>query len=241
MKIDSYLFTNEGGKEYNEDFSILKEEGESGIYVVADGLGGHQHGNLASRCIANSLLEAWDARKGRNRSDWLEEQIEVANQKLLEYQKELQSIMKSTVAALAIDGKQAVWANVGDSRVYYFRNGEEIYTTEDHSVSYKKYRAGQITKAQINQDEDQSGLLRSLGSEERWEPDIYECTDGLVSGDGFLICTDGLWKYLYDEEILVDFLKAQKAQDWVELLLLRVIERILPESDNLTVLAVMVE
>ncbi len=241
MKADSYLFTNKGGKEQNEDFSAYREEAGSGIYVAADGLGGYRHGDLASKCVAEAVLEAWDSEYDGDRSDWLEEQIKAANQKLMECQQELQCTMKSTIAALAIDGKKAVWANVGDTRLYYIHHREMVHMTEDHSVAYKKYKAGQITKAQINEDEDQSGLLRCLGGEERWEPDVYESTDGLAPGDGFLICTDGLWKYLCDEEILVDFLKAEKARDWAELLLLRVIDRIVPGSDNLTVLTVMVE
>ncbi len=240
MKIDSYIFTNKGGNEHNEDFSAYKEEAESGIYVVADGVGGYRHSDLASKCVTDSVLEAWNINDSGNRVDWLEKQIETANGKLLKYQQEIHSTIKSTIVALAIDGKKAAWANVGDSRLYYIHNGEVVHMTEDHSVAYKKYKAGEITKAEINQDEDQSGLLRCLGGVERWEPDIYECTECLASGDGFLLCTDGMWKYLFDEEILIDFLKVEKAKDWAELLLLRVIDRITQGSDNLTILTVMV-
>lgn len=241
MRLESFLFTNEGGRVYNEDFAAFRAEADSGIYIVADGLGGHQHGEMASQCVGNLLLEAWNTGIGNDRADWLQNQIEEANQRLLELQQEVQNTMKTTLVALVISEEHAAWANVGDSRLYFLRDREIFHVTEDHSVAYKKYRAGQITRAQIGQDEDQSCLLRSLGSQERWEPDVYDYAECLKPQDGFLLCSDGLWEYLYDEEILTDYLKAETAQDWAELLLLRVIARIQPHSDNLSILTVMVK
>lgn len=235
------MFTNEGGRTYNEDFAAFREETDNGIYIVADGLGGHQHGEMASQCVGDLLLEAWNAGIGNDRAGWLQNQIEEANQRLLELQQEAQNTMKTTLVALVISEEHAAWANVGDSRLYFLRDREILHMTEDHSVAYKKYRAGQITKAQIGQDEDQSCLLRSLGSRERWEPDVYDYAECLRPQDGFLLCSDGLWEYLHDEEILTDYLKAETAQDWAELLLLRVIARIQPHSDNLSLLTVMVK
>lgn len=235
------MFTNEGGRTYNEDFAAFREETDNGIYIVADGLGGHQHGEVASKCVGNILLEAWDCDIVNDRADWLKNQIEEANQRLMALQQEERSTMKTTLVALIINDDHAAWANVGDSRLYYLRDNKILHMTEDHSVAYKKYRSGQITKAQIGQDEDQSCLLRSLGSHDRWEPDVYDYAGCLKPRDGFLLCSDGLWEYLHDEEILIDYLKAETARDWAELLLLRVIARIQPNSDNLSLLTVMVK
>lgn len=239
MRLDGYLYTNAGGRSYNEDSAAFKEEDGHGIFVVADGLGGHQHGEMASACVRDSLIEGWDASAGEDRAEQLREQIAIANQKLLDLQQEQQCTMKSTVVALTVDENSATWAHVGDSRLYYLHRNTIWNITEDHSVSYKKYKAGEITRAQICFDEDQSCLLRTLGNKERCEPDIHASGELLEPGDAFLLCSDGVWEYLYDEEILIDLLKAETAEEWAELLLLRVIARLEPENDNLTLLTVM--
>ena len=90
-------------------------------------------------------------------------------------------------------------------------------------------------------DEDQSRLLRSLGSEERNEPDIHAADVPLAQGDAFFLCSDGAWEYLMDEEILIDFLKSETAEHWAELMVLRIIERVRGENDNLSLLTVILK
>lgn len=241
MKFDTYLYTNAGSREDNEDSAVFITKENHGIFIVADGLGGHSHGKLASQCVISSLEEAWTLSEPENRTVWMKQQIEAANQKILALQKDCHSRLKSTVVALSIDDQKAVWAHVGDSRLYYLHNRSISHITADHSVSYKKYKAGEITRAQINQDEDQSCLLRSLGGEDHFQPDLGEASHDLEPGDGFLLCSDGIWEYLYDEEVLIDLLKADTAKEWGELLLLRVISRIQPENDNLTLMTIMLQ
>ena len=79
-----------------------------------------------------------------------------------------------------------------------------------------------------------------LGSPDRNNPDIGFADSPIEPGDGFFLCSDGMWEYLLDEEILIDFLKAETAQDWAEQLLLRAMDRIRPKNDNLSLIAVMV-
>jgi serine/threonine protein phosphatase PrpC len=240
MKFDEYSYTNRGGRSCNEDSVGSAHEVDSGLFVVADGLGGHEHGELASACVRDTLLEDFAPMK-EGRADWLTERIAEANRRVLEKQAEMNSVLKSTVVTLAIDGECAVWANVGDSRLYYLHESAIYSYTEDHSVSYKKYKAGLITREEICTDEDQSRLLRSLGSEERNTPDVKICDVPLVPGDAFLLCSDGVWEYVRDEEIVIDLLKARNAREWAELLLLRLMNRISGENDNLTLLALMLK
>lgn len=241
MKMDGYLYTHPGGRSYNEDSAVFLEKEEHGIYVVADGLGGHEHGELASKCVCDSIVQGWPEHEITDRKQWLGQQISKANDALMELQTEIQANAKSTVVVLTIDDERATWANVGDSRLYYFHDGEIACITEDHSVSYKKYKAGEITRWQIGQDEDQSCLLRSLGGKERNQPDIHDTIAGLKAGDAFLLCTDGVWEYLQEEEMLIDLLKTHTSEEWAEHLLLRVMERIPEDNDNLTLLAVRLE
>lgn len=240
MIFDEFKYTNQGGRSYNEDSVGSKICENSGLFVVADGLGGHQFGEVASACVRDTLLENFQPLE-ENRKEWLVDRIAEANRRVLAKQQERNSVLKSTVVALAIDETQAVWANVGDSRLYYLHDSAIYSYTEDHSVSYKKYKAGEITREQICMDEDQSRLLRSIGSEDRNEPDVRSCDVPLESGDAFLLCSDGVWEYLKDEEILIDLLKAKNAKEWGELLLLRMMPRIGTENDNLTLLTLMLK
>lgn len=241
MKIDSYIFTSPGGREYNEDYAGMKNTDNGAVFVLADGLGGHRFGELASECAVNSIIsdlsDVSDPEKDTQTR--LQESIEQANGKILDLQQEKAAKMKSTVVALCIESDVANWANVGDSRLYHLSNGEIISITDDHSVAYKKYKAGEITRAQIGSDEDQSSLLRVLGGSGSCKPDFASAQ--INSGDGFMLCSDGIWEYLYDNEVLFDFLKADTAQEWAELMLLRVIERIHGDNDNLSLITVILK
>ena len=239
MNIDSFLYTNTGGRDHNEDAVGRCTLPDGELFVVADGLGGQMFGEQASAFVVKSLTEAELPSDEADTTAWLETQIEQANTGLLRLQDETRSNMKSTEVTLLIQGNEAQWANVGDSRLYYFHRGELAFVTEDHSVAYKKYKAGEITRAQIATDEDQSSLLRSLGNKERHQPSLGGAT--LTPGDGFLLCSDGLWEHLYDGEILFDYLKSDSAKEWAEQLLLRVIARQKPGTDNLSLITVIVQ
>ena len=240
MCLESYYFTNRGGRAENEDSAALSENELGGIYVVADGLGGHKHGEMASRCVVNTIVDSWKgimARQSMERR--MADCIAMANSEVLRLQEENRSNMKSTVVALGIEGKQAVYANTGDSRIYFIRGGKIHAISEDHSVAYKKFKAGEISRAQIAVDEDQSSLLKALGNERRWEPDVH--LSDVKPGDAFMLCSDGIWEYLIDEEILADSLKTDDARHWAELMLVRVLGRISLGNDNMTLLTVKVK
>lgn len=238
MSFDIFEYTNKGGRSYNEDSIDYITAGDSGIFVVADGLGGHQYGDKASGCVCDSLINGWNGSFGGSTTEWLKERIALANTNVLALQKEMNAILKSTVVVLAIDNNVANWANVGDSRLYFFRDGRIADYTNDHSVAFKKYRAGEITREQIAVDEDQSSLLKSVGSEDRSEPEIYDRNIMLEPGDAFLLCSDGVWEYLMDEEIAIDLLKSDNSKEWAELLLTRLMGRIDGTNDNLSLLAI---
>lgn len=238
MEYRSFSFTSEGGREENQDAAAAREKASAAIYIVADGLGGHQDGKLASECVTQTLVQAWEAAPPENQETWLKEQFAKVQEQLLEFQEKKNSTMKSTAAVLTLRDSTAVWANTGDSRVYHLRGSRIEHVTEDHSVAYKKYKAGEISRAQINTDDDQSCLLKALGNKDKWQPDIGGCE--VEAGDGFLLCSDGVWEYVYDEEIIIDWLKAETPDEWAELLLMRMLDRIKPGNDNLTIMTVAV-
>lgn len=240
MILDKYEFSSRGSRYCNEDAVGSRVEGDSGIFVAADGLGGHSFGEAASACVRDTLLEGFPCQE-ENTAWWLERQFAEANRRVCALQEEKGKILKSTAVVLSIIGNEAVWAHVGDSRLYYIHNGRLAAYTEDHSVAYKKYKAGAISRQEIAFDEDQTALLRSIGGKDHNEPAIRAYEKPLCPGDAFFLCTDGAWEFLDDAEIVIDLLKSENARQWVEFLLLRLMERIKGGNDNLTMLAVMLK
>ncbi len=240
MKFDVYEYTSQGGRECNEDSIGSYYNDNGGIFVVADGLGGHSNGNEASAIAVEAIIDGWQL----NSKDMIAQfnaKFSEANSKILELQWIRKCVMKTTAAVLAVDNDRAFMANTGDSRVYFFHKNELHSYTHDHSVAYKKYKAGEITREEIATDEDQSSLLRAIGGEDRFLPEITEC--GIVeSGDAFMLCSDGAWEYLKDMEILTDLLKSKTAKQWSELLMLRIMKRLGSEkNDNLSIITVIIE
>ncbi len=240
MVIDVYEYSNQGGRSYNEDSVGSLIKGDSGIFVVADGLGGHAFGELASSCVRDTLISGFTPGVA-DPAGWYGSMAALANRNILQLQLEKGDIMKSTFVSLLIDGPRAVWAHSGDSRLYFFHKGYVAAYTEDHSVSYKKYKAGEIDREAIAGDEDQSSLLRTLGNQERFEPDIFVLPKALEAGDAFFLCTDGAWEFLRDEEMAVDLAKAEDAKHWAYLMLMRMMDRIKGGNDNLTLQTIMIK
>lgn len=240
MRFDVYEYTSKGGRSYNEDSLGSYFDGSGGVFVVADGLGGHDRGGDASAAAVKAITTGWDT-SSENISEQICEKVEQANSIILELQKQNNTVMKTTAAILAVCGQKAVMANSGDSRVYFIHNNELHSYTKDHSVAFKKYLAGEITREMIAVDEDQSALLRSLGGTDRYKPELYECDTAVVPGDAFMLCSDGTWEYLKDEEILIDFLKSEDAEKWAEMLMIRIMERLNGNNDNLSIMTVIVE
>ncbi len=240
MNFDVYCYSDKGGRDRNEDSMTYLTNENNGIFVVADGLGGHKYGDLASKVVCDSLVDNWNGKFDTNLQDWLEKRIECSNKAVIAMQKEKGDILKSTVVALAVDNGRAVWANSGDSRLYYISDKALKMVTNDHSVAFKKYKAGEITREQIMTDEDQSCLLRAIGGIDRYQPEIYNSDIMLKSGDAFMLCSDGIWEYVYDREVAADYLKSKSATQWAKRLIHRVESRAKSDNDNLTIMTIVV-
>ncbi|MDR0904706.1 MAG: serine/threonine-protein phosphatase [Oscillospiraceae bacterium] len=243
MKIDAFTYTNPGSYEKNDDRAIINLNGarDGGIFVLADGLGGHKGGDVAAQTAAD-LLSAGTEDGRLMTGGEITSSFSAANDKILAQQLETGlSRMKTTAVLLHIADGAAVWAHIGDSRLYYISNGEIVHITPDQSVSYRKYASGEITFAGINVDEDRTALLRALGNIDKFEPKIADAAVELQRGDAFLLCSDGVWECLFSEEILIDRLKSETSKEWAEHMLLRHIRRARPGNDNYTLITVMID
>jgi serine/threonine protein phosphatase PrpC len=237
MKLSAYCYTNQGGREHNED-SVRCFAGEGrGIFVLADGLGGHGCGEVASALAADAICDGIAA--GNPDAGELCAIFQAANAAIIDRQAVPgQEDMKTTAIALFVASDRAVWAHVGDSRLYRFSGDTLTQVTRDHSVSYMKYLGGEISRMDVYHDDDRPRLLRTLGREP-CRPEAAECVP--AEGDAFLLCSDGFWEYVYQEEILADLLKAETPEQWAKLMLLRHIRRTPPGNDNFSLITVFVE
>lgn len=238
MKLTAYSYTNQGGRDHNEDSLRFSLENERGVFILADGLGGHLSGEIASGMAVNTICNGCAAAEHMDQ-DHLKELFQEANRQILEGQKtDGQETMKTTAVALCLEENQAVWAHIGDSRLYHFSDGEVTQLTGDHSVTYRKYLGGEISYMDICHDDDRSSLLRVLGKP-TCVPESSEKT--IKAGDAFLLCSDGFWEFVYSEEMLIDRLAVETPEQWVNRMLLRHIRRTPVGTDNFSLIAVFVE
>ena len=238
MNISAYCYTNQGGRDHNED-SVRCWTGEEGrgVFVLADGLGGHGKGEVASALASDVLLEGC-VRRPPDQAEMLV-LFQKANRTVMNHQKfPGQEDMKTTAVALSIHEHTAVWGHMGDSRLYRFSGGTLAQFTRDHSVTYMKYLGGEISYMDICHDDDRSSLLRVLGRDP-CKPEAAQSET--APGDAYLLCSDGFWEYVYREEILADLLKAETPQTWAESMLLRHIRRVPEGNDNFSLITVFVE
>lgn len=242
MKISYAEVSFEGDREINEDAITTKRIDNKLVMVVADGLGGHDMGEVASALVTSELVNMVDS--GEEPEICISTAMRNAQNKLLEKQKEANAgnAMKTTAVMLLMEEGKAYFAHVGDSRGYaFFRNGKYVRTI-DHSVPQMLALAGDIKESEIRYHQDRSSLLRVFGSE--WEKDMFEISEeiGLKTVKAFLLCSDGFWELITEEQMKKTLKKSKTAADWLEKMLMIVRENGKNTSmDNYTAGAVFVE
>jgi len=185
----------------NEDRYALAPE--MGLYLVADGMGGHKAGQVASRIATEAALRAVRMLQGDNvaPAERLRHAVRFANREILataEAKPDLKGMGTTLVALLAAGGRAAL-AHVGDSRAYLIRRGQIRRLTDDHSLVGELLRRRQITEDDARMHPHRHVLTRAVGVRAGTEPDLAELTP--VPGDVFAMCSDGLTNHLRDEEI----------------------------------------
>lgn len=210
--IQSFFHTDPGQKRANnEDFVGAKEPTDrrelkrSGrLYVVADGLGGHQFGERASRYAVETLLRLYYEAPQIPPEKRLRDIIQQVNQNLVAARRELASGEKiaTTIVAAVLREDTVQVANVGDSRAYLLRDGELHQVTRDHSFVGEMLRAGAVTEEEAMQSPYRNRLTRSVGgSDGALEVDVTPPIP-LRPGDLILLCTDGLTQYAASQDLL---------------------------------------
>ncbi len=243
MSIVCHDLSRSGGRKVNEDaFGQLVSGPDSGCWVVADGLGGHGGGDVASRLVVESILREYQVQQDFSPVG-VASLLEAAQRGLLSAQQgeTRLSSMRSTATILLLRGEGALWAHIGDTRLYHFSRGRIAHQTKDHSVPQLMVDTGSISPADIRHHIDRNRLLRSLGNEDKFRPSVPEEAITLECGDGFLLCTDGFWEYVTETEMEVALAKASDPGQWLEYMELILLRRATVGHDNYTATAIFLE
>ncbi len=200
-------FKTDKGKKRDRNEDSLFVMPQEDIYIVADGVGGQNSGELASSLAVKSIAEYIKARPLHGLKDenglklYLLECMKNANQTI--YRTAQLSAenegMATTVVLLHLEGSIAYIVNVGDSRAYICRDGNIHQVTEDHTYVNELVKGGSITKAQAESHPQKNMITRALGGEEKVLPDFYRLET--LKNDIIILCTDGLYGEVSAEEI----------------------------------------
>jgi PPM family protein phosphatase len=238
---DTHAISCAGGRDLNQDALRYSVNGVAAFWVLADGLGGHPGGEEASRAAVDAAMQGFLTRPECS-AEALRVQLEAAQAAVVARQDALPNGqgMRTTIVTLVCREDQALWAHVGDSRLYWFQQGRLTAQTLDHSVPQALVTAGQLSPRQIRHHEDRNRLLRSLGGREALRATIEERSHTIAAGDAFLLCSDGFWDYVTETAMELDLAKSGSAEEWMYHMELR-LRAALPEaSDNYSAIAVMI-
>jgi serine/threonine protein phosphatase PrpC len=196
-----------GARDHNEDCVGVERVGHHWCMVLSDGAGGHRDGALASRLVVDRILEGFRSRPPVDGPD-LGELVLDAHDGVIAAQRargatDRAGAMHATVVVLLIDAERrlALWSHVGDSRLYLLREGRAEALTRDDSVLQWMVDAGFWQPGQLQQHPQRNQLMAALGADEGVEPHVSADPFELHAGDAFLLCSDGWWGSLSNDEI----------------------------------------
>jgi serine/threonine protein phosphatase PrpC/cytochrome c-type biogenesis protein CcmH/NrfG len=223
----------------NEDSYLA--DAARGIFVVADGVGGADAGEIASQTAVDVLNDAFRQKitDGEDVEDLMELAIQRANSSIHQMAAENPrfSMMATTVVALHLDGNRATIGHVGDSRLYRLTpDGRLLRETEDHSVVEEEVRAGRMTPEQAANHPSKNVISRALGAENSVEADMKVID--VEDGSAFLLCSDGITRHIPDNELREVLMSAANPSELCEEMKRRCYQR--GAEDNLTAVVVQV-
>jgi len=213
MKIESYAITHKGMVRTRNEDSFFRDD-KLNLYVVADGMGGHRGGDIASRLAIDEIekvIRDWPPKDqteitgvNENRPESEAKLISALKRANLRIWKEAETNsdyrgMGTTTTGVLVTNSEATIAHVGDSRAYLIRDKQIRQITEDHSWVNEQVKAGFITSEEARTHRLKNLITRSLGHEPNIKVDVLRLK--IESGDRFLLCSDGLSNLVQDDEL----------------------------------------
>ncbi len=188
-------------QDHNEDYYFCYAIDDTGLFVVADGMGGHDAGEVASKLAVETVCK--EMREGAERQmdplTLIKHSVLEANRAVIREGVSKGSNMGTTLGVVFVTGESAYIGSVGDSRVYWIESDSIRQVTEDHSLVAKLAAVGKLTKEEVRNHPKSNLLYRTIGSEEELAVDTFQVD--VKKGGCLLLCTDGLWGEVTDEDI----------------------------------------
>jgi serine/threonine protein phosphatase PrpC len=239
MRFSVYQVSRKGGREKNEDRMGYCYTRDAGLFALADGMGGHPEGEVASQLALQTLAALFQRDAKPVLQDplrFLHDAIMAGHHQLLRYatEKALIDTPRTTVVACVLQGNAAYWAHCGDSRLYLVRGDKLIARTRDHSYSELQETLSHVVP--IGERFNRNVLFTCLGSPGK---PVVDTTGPLLMqpGDRLLLCSDGLWGSVTDATI-ADHLASNAIHDAVPELVEQALRNAGAKSDNVTVISV---
>jgi PPM family protein phosphatase len=237
IRIAAASFSHAGGRDYNEDaLGDCEAAGALRLFVLADGVGGHGGGDVASRIAVQAAQEAF-LQLPVFSPDTLRHCIRQADRAVAAQQASAARVahMASTVAVLLINYERghALFGNLGDSRGYVFRGSQAKVHTRDHSLVQRFVDAGLYPAERLRQHPRRNVLYASLGAnEDLADPYVSAEPIDLQPGDGLMLCSDGVWELLEDARLGELHATSADAGAWSEALAGAIRASMPPDHDN---------
>lgn len=207
-----------GQRNSNQDTIGEAFSKELACFVLADGAGGHEGGEVASRVVVDAILNCFRNEPGFGPDVMLRYAAcasdDVAKRKASEPR---YADMSTTVAALLVDRArgQALWAHLGDSRVYLFRGARLLSMSKDHSLTQQLIDAGYARPEHLRVHPQRNILFAAIGAEGDTEIELSAGATRLLPGDALLVCSDGLWEWVLEEDMERLLAVARSSDQWL--------------------------
>ncbi|MHB1677779.1 MAG: PP2C family protein-serine/threonine phosphatase [Sulfuriferula sp.] len=240
MRFSIYQASRQGGRRYNQDRIAYSYSRDALLMVIADGMGGHLHGEIAAQLTVKTLAEAFQRHtrpKLRDPVNFLYGAIQRAHDTINEYARKenLPEAPHTTCVACVVQDDTAWWAHVGDSRLYLFSDNGLVTRTRDHSTVQQLCDDGLITEEDMKDHPDRNKVYNCLGGYLVPEIELSRPIP-LAEQDNILICTDGLWSQLTTEQVATTLRRFPLARA-IEFLMDHAELRAGRHGDNLSVIA----
>lgn len=235
MKIDKLC--ERGGRKFNQDYADYAVAGEHICVAVADGLGAYASSEVASEEAVRAAIK-WFRRAIRRNDEIFSglamlKLFKYAHAAILRAKSEAPELggCCTTLSVVISDGKRLIAAHVGDSRIYYFKSNTLEFFSKDHSLARLAADKGEIAYKDIRAHRDQNKLTRVLGSDYFTQPD-FKIYGNVSPTDSVLVCTDGFWEYVYENEMESTLASLDGAHDVLSRLEELLFSRAPEENDN---------
>lgn len=205
MKFTIFQNSRQGPRPYNQDRLAYSYSKDALLLVVADGMGGYRHGEVAAQLAVTTMTDAFQrlalpslANPAKFLTDHIQQVHDMIDQ--ITQEREMLEAPRTTIVAAIVQRGMLYCAHAGDSRLYHFRDGHLLYRTEDHSVVQSLYNRGMIEKKEMSTHPYRHKVYSCLGGDVPPKITLSDRQE-LLEGDTVLLCTDGVWGAVTDSQM----------------------------------------